>query len=462
MTITTIALEKGAGPFYRQIADAISQQISSGQLKPGHKLPTHRSLADNLEVTVGTITRAYAEAERRGLVEARVGAGTYVRDSGKAGWLFAHAHDSQENNCRLDYNIPPALDRSQMIRQAMATLASVGRNINQLLIYQSAEGIREHKYRLADWLVTQGINIDADRLLFTAGAQNATQMILSAFCQAGDTLLVESLTYPGLINLARQQQLTLKPVAMDEQGILPESLENACRQYKPRFLYAMPTFQNPTTAIMSEQRRQDILAVCRKHNVLLIEDDVNGLLPENRPPAMVNLDSETVIHIGALSKFLAPGLRVGYVQAPKKLYKRLMMTIQNQCWMISPILTGLACELIDQGFADQTLKAIRIEMRARRQLVQQYLEAFSIQTTEDCFHAWLPVPEHWSLTDFLEAAEGEGVSMTSGELFVPPGCSIPPAVRLSFSAPESRELLENGLEKIRNLLIQQPLREFSL
>ena len=139
-----------------------------------------------------------------------------------------------------------------------------------------------------------------------------------------------------------------------------------------------------------------------------------------------------------------------------------MMTIQNQCWMISPILTGLACELVDQGFADQTLHSIRIEMRARRQLVQQYLGEFSIQTTEDCFHAWLPVSEHWSLTDFLEAAEDEGVSMTSGELFVPPGCSIPPAARLSFSAPESRELLENGLGKIRKLLIQQPLREFSL
>ena len=451
---------KSAGPLYRQIADSIASRITSGVLKPGEKLPTHRALADQLEVTVGTITRAYGEAERRGLVEARVGAGTFVRDGGKNGWLFFNSNE--KDTCELGYNVPPALDRSEMMRQAMTALTQDGREINQMLLYQSAEGFMEHRERVVSWLAMQDTRLDVSRVLLTSGAQNAIQLVLSALSRAGDTLLVESLTYPGLINLARQQQITLKPVAMDEQGMLPESLDNACRQYQPKLLYAMPTFQNPTTAVMGEQRRREILAVCRRHGVYLIEDYVNGLLPEHRPPAMVALDDDIVIHIGAFSKFLAPGLRVGYMQVPEALYKRMVMTVQNQCWMISPLLTGLACELIEQGFADQTLETIRTDIRQREQLARHYLGAAGIRTTRDCFHTWLPLPESWSLSDFLAACSKANVSLKSGELFVPPGHPIPQAVRLSISGPHSHQALERGLQTVQGLFAERPVTEFAL
>ncbi|WP_067519898.1 PLP-dependent aminotransferase family protein [Endozoicomonas ascidiicola] len=460
MTIAINALKTEKGPLYRQIADALAEQINAGLLLPGSKLPTHRRLADQLHVTVGTITRAYGEVERRGLVEARVGAGTYVRDHRKANWVFSN--DLDNSQCELGFNIPPSFDRSQMMQQAMSALTEDPRQINHLLLYHSAAGIAEHRETMVGWLSTLGLKLSSDRLLFTSGAQNATQLVLSAFSRAGDNLLVENLTYPGLISLARQQQLTLKPVAMDDQGLLPEALDNACRQYQPRFLYSMPTLQNPTTAVMGLQRRQEILDVCRQHNVYLIEDDVNGLLPEHRPEAMVNLDQEHVIYVGALSKFLAPGLRVGYVHAPEALYKQLMSTIQNQCWMVSPLLTGLACQLIEQGSADQTLHYIRQDIRQRRQLVCSLLADTGIQTAEDCFHAWLPVPEAWSLSDFLAALKTEGIAVKSAELFVPPGYAIPPAVRLSFSAPDNLDTLTSGLKTIKSLLATQPVAEFSL
>ena len=132
-------------------------------------------------------------------------------------------------------------------------------------------------------------------------------MTLNAYCRSGDTLLVEKYTYPGLISLARQHQITLKPVEMDDEGIIPEALDAACKMYQPRLIYSMPTLQNPTTGTMSLERREAILDVCRKHNLYLIEDEVNGLLPADRPEPLVNLDPEQVIHLGAFSKCLAPG-----------------------------------------------------------------------------------------------------------------------------------------------------------
>ncbi|MTI12778.1 aminotransferase-like domain-containing protein [Sansalvadorimonas verongulae] len=444
-----------SAPLYKQIANALAVHIASGQLKPGDKLPTHRALADVLTVTVGTVTRAYAESERRGLLEARVGAGTYVRNRGNHRWAFPHT-ENLSDHIDFGFNLPPLLDRSVMLQQAMEELARHPEALNALLLYQPAEGIPEHRETVARWLNHHNIHVQADRLRFTSGAQNAMQLVLSAFCHRGDTILVEKLTYPGLLNLARQQRLTLKPVDMDDQGLVPEALDNACRQYNPRFIYATPTLQNPTTVVMGEQRRHDIVEVCKTHGIYLIEDQVNGLQLLEPGEPLVNMAPEQVIYISALSKSLAPGLRLGFLQAPEQLLKRLTMTIQNQSWMISPLLTGLACQLIASGAADRALQFIRREMTIRNNAVQEYLGEFGIQTQLGGFHGWLPLPEQWSLGAFMKACENAGVHVKSGELFVPPGYPVPPAVRIAFSAPASLERMTDGLKILRSVLLSFP------
>jgi DNA-binding transcriptional MocR family regulator len=461
MTMLSIALSDSAGPRYKQIADQLASLIDNGSLEPNTKLPTHRALADQLGVTVGTVTRAYAEAERRGLIEARVGAGTYVCSKESNHWSFDTV-ESSRLECHFGYNVPPLLDRSEMLNRAMQALAANPTALNQLMLYQLPEGILQHREVVAGWLNTLGVNLDAERLLFSSGAQHATQMTLDAYCRAGDTLLVEKYSYPGLISLARQHQLTLKPVEMDAEGIIPSALEAACKLYQPRLFYCMPTLHNPTTATMSPARRLEILAVCRKHNLYLIEDEVNGLLPAERPAPLVNLDPEQVIHIGGLSKCLAPGLRVGYIQVPKRLYTQMTTTLQNHSWMTSPLLTGIAAELIHCGDADRVLQQIRSEMDARLAITQEILGCFNIRTAPGCFHVWLTLPEHLRLGAFVAATANAGISLKSAELFVPPGGAVPPAVRLSISSPANREILTAGLLKIKALLEDQGAVGFSL
>ncbi|WP_375752317.1 PLP-dependent aminotransferase family protein [Vibrio sp. HN007] len=463
MTIVTFELcPQDSSPKYKQIADLIEEKITKGELRSNDKLPTHRNLADQLSVTVGTVTRAYAEAERRGLVEARVGAGTFVVDAQKAYWAFDQSEQRAEGESNLGFNIPPLVDRSDMLREAMEALSRSPQALNQFMIYQKPTGIESHRSIVAKWLREKGVELNEERMLFSSGAQHGVQMVLDALTRAGDTILVEKLTYPGLISLAKQKQLSIKGVEMDEEGILPDALDAACRQYQARFIYLTPSLQNPTTATMSLERRKEILRICKKYDLYVIEDDVNGLLPENLSPPLVNLAPEQVIHIGAVSKWLAPGLRVGYIQPPEKLYQPLSIALQNHSWMISPLLTALTCELMQSQKADQTLLAIRQEMEQRLELTLQYLGNFDIRYKKHCFHVWLSLPEHWRLSDFVEATKNNNVVVKSAELFTPPAGNVVPAVRLALSSPLNQAELKLGLEKLKQLLETNPISNFAL
>jgi DNA-binding transcriptional MocR family regulator len=254
----------------------------------------------------------------------------------------------------------------------------------------------------------------------------------------------------------------MKGIEMDEQGIIPSALDAACRQFQARFIYLTPTLQNPTTATMSLQRREAVLAICKKHGLIIIEDDVNGLLPNNPPPAMVNLAPEQVIYIGAVSKCLAPGLRVGYVQAPEKLYQQLSITLQNHSWMISPLLTAITCQLIASKKIDQALTIIRTEMSQRLSCALEYLAPYNPAYEKDCFHFWLPLPDYWRLSDFIQQAEQQGVMVKSAELFTPPAGNVPPAVRLALSSPFDLAQLEKGIRQLKALLDTKPMCDFAL
>ncbi len=463
MTIIKMEILKDAPrAIYKQIADHLSVQIEDGLLKPNEKLPTHRALADALNVTVGTVTRAYAEAERRGLVEARVGAGTYVIDKKKGFWEFQCSVDEQNESCSFGYNVPPSVGQTDKIKQAMQVLSEAPFSLNEFLAYQQPEGIESHRNIVALWLQKHGRNLDKDRLLFTSGVQHGLQMVFDAYTNVGDIILTEKLTYPGLFSLSRHKKLNLRGVDMDELGIIPESLDAACQHYQPRFLYVIPTQQNPTTVVMSERRRKEVISICKKYNVLIIEDDVNGLLPEKSPEPLVNLDPELVIHLGSFSKCFAPGLRVGYIQSPKALYSRLKMTLKDHSWMLSPLLSGLICELIYSKSLDQILDGIRHEISQRSEIALNVLQPFEPKYQEGGFHLWLDLPDTWRLSDFINEAEQKGVIVKSAEHFTLPAGKVTPSIRISLGCPATRENMMRGLVILKELLESDASCDFDL
>ncbi|KXF82802.1 aminotransferase-like domain-containing protein [Enterovibrio coralii] len=460
MTITNIALEKNGAPMYRQIADAIAEKVHNQELLPGTRLPTHRALADALCVTVGTITRAYAEAERRGIVEAKVGAGTYISHTDKPLWTFAAPE--RPGITSFGYNVPPSINRADVFADALQQLASHPSELNSLMLYQPPSGIVRHREVLSQWLGHHGVITSPSQLLFCSGAQSAMQLCLLTLCRAGDTILADKFTYPGLMSLAKQLQLTIKPVEMDDEGMLPESLRAACQQYQPRAVYLTPTLQNPTTATMGEARREAIIEICRDQQLVILEDDINGLLPNERPEPLVNLAPEQVIYIGGLAKTLAPGLRLGFLHLPEKFYPHFVNALQNHSWMISPLLTAMATILLENGAANQILDTIRIDMKNRWQRVKEHLPDADLRYHPHGFHGWLRLPDDWALSDFLAACKDNGLEVKSAELFVPPGYGAPPYIRLAVSAPPTLAQLEMGCEKLAQLLANPPISEFAL
>lgn len=447
----------GQGPVYRQLAQAIGQAIEQGELQPGQRLPTHRALADQLSVTVGTITRAYNEAEHQGWVCARVGAGTYVREAAEEPALSWHIRQPDPTRTELWQNLPILQDRETAFRDAIEQLLAQPGRINALMEYSSVNGELSQRETVCQWLNKYGFNsAQPERLYFSFGAQNGLLLSLMACGAVGETVLCEGLTYPGLSSLAHSLRIQLKGLPMDEEGLLPQALEKACQSGNYRTLYLTPTIQNPTTGTMSLARRQEILAICERYQLTIIEDDVHGILPEVRPPALVELAPERVIHLGSFAKNTSAGLRLGYLLVPQQLRSAMSIAVRGSSWMITPLMIELTCQWLQSGQADRMLLQQRKVLRERGELLRHHLGRYQLHYQEGGMHAWLLLPAYWRSQAFVQAANQLGVGVAGAELFAAAHYPAPQAVRLSISHPADNISLDQALRLLRELLETEP------
>ncbi|PJG59122.1 PLP-dependent aminotransferase family protein [Aeromonas cavernicola] len=450
MTIWTPDLTAFSGPLYLKLVKAIEQAIHEGELPPQTRLPTHRALADRLGVTVGTITRAYSEAERRGLLAARVGRGTWVKgaqDDPVNGWVIRK--DEQEGTrIELWQNLPVPLDRAAIIRPMLAEIANG--ELNSLLGYDNEAGKSGQRQLFINWLADQGVNGSEECLMFSHGAQHGIMLALVATGCVGETLLCEGLSYPGMLGTARQLKNQVVGVALDDEGIVPDALDATCRTRRAKLLYLTPTLQNPTTATMSLERRHAIVAIARRHDLWIIEDDVNGLLPQDPMIPLVNLAPERVIYLGSLAKIACGGLRVGFVLTPPALRNAFAQAMRLSSWMVSPILIELACKLVSERHIMHLVEQQRRILTGRGELLRHLLPEARWQIGS--MHAWLPLPEPWRSQEFADAADALEVGVASGEHFAAGQFAAVQGVRLSLSQPASDQRVAEGLSRLAQLL----------
>ena len=257
MTIWRPTLSNREQPLYLAIANSIADDISNGKLTDGERLPPQRDLADELKVALTTVTRAYTEAERRGLVSGEVGRGTFVRRME----TFGLRHEIHEPSA-LDLTVN-SLPPYAMSRELMESLSKhlLNGGSGALVDYQPYQGHPRHRTAAAKFLKSLGVFATAENLLLTAGAQHAMAVTFSTITNPGDTVLTGEVTYSGMKSLANFLHLRLRGLAMDEEGIRPDALEAACATTEAKALYCMPTLQNPTSAVMSDERRKQIAAV---------------------------------------------------------------------------------------------------------------------------------------------------------------------------------------------------------
>ncbi|MDJ0935495.1 MAG: PLP-dependent aminotransferase family protein, partial [Kiloniellales bacterium] len=279
MTTWRPDLADQSGPRYLAIAEALTQDVATGRLAPGDRLPTHRDLAWHLGVTVGTVTRAYGEAERRGLIAGEVGRGTFVREQLPSAPPSFQDHGGEDGLIDLSYNFPALETDHALFGEALEGMAR-DPQLNRHLGYLLGPGRDSHRAAAADWLKAAGLDVPPEELVVTCGAQHAMFLAAAALTRPGEVILTEALTYYGIKSIAEALERQLHGVALDDQGLMPDSLEAAIRSSGARVLYCIPTLQNPTTTVLPESRRRRVVEICRRHDVTIIEDDIYSFLLE--------------------------------------------------------------------------------------------------------------------------------------------------------------------------------------
>lgn len=458
MTIWTPRLD-ATGPRYRAIADAIARAIQAGELPPGHKLPPQRHLADALGVTVGTVSRAYTEAERRGLVAARVGSGTYVQAAGGTAEPPFLAASEEEAASLIDLSLslpPPHPLRAALLGRALAEIADDRAALERAVTYQPERGLAGHRERLAAWMARLGMAFSPESLIITHGGQHGIDLALRALTRPGERIAADALTYPGLIGAARQAHLKTLAVPLDDAGMEMEALARLCAQQPPRLVYVTPDQNNPTGAVLSEARREQLAALARRHDVWILEDGVQYLPEAERGTPLYRLAPERTLFAFSTAKVLAGGLRIGALAVPEGLRPRLEAAVRTQSWMVPPLMAEAVCRCVESPDAERLLSWQTLEQVERQRLARRWLAEYAPTGRPHGNNLWVRLPEGLRAAELLAALETRGVRLTGPEPFCVGSEPAPQAVRLCLGGARSREALETALTLVAETLQAPP------
>lgn len=414
-----------------RLAAALADDILSGVLPAAARLPPQRELAFQMKIGLGTVTKAFAILERRGLVRSVKGRGSFV--------AALEARSGPEID--LSVNAPPRMLGERLLAQ---TLTAIARQIDPDLFtgYPPSGGHEAHRRPMAQWLAALGMVAEPERIILCNGAHQGLGMAFAVASRPGGTIFTEALTYPGAIALARHAGYRLVGVAMDHQGIRADALERALEMAPdtgPLVLYLTPTMQNPTTATMRLARRQDIVRLCRYYDVRIVEDDVYALsAAEDRPPIAM-LAPERSFYVNSLSKTVSPGLRVGVLVVPRDFVAPAKSVLRAASLMVSPLSCALMERWIGDGTAEAIRAAIRVEARHRRAIAMEALGSALRPTDDDGFHLFIPL-QRVAAERLHDAASMAGVRLTP-----PAAIAVDPAgedsgIRLCLGGPSMAEL----------------------
>ena len=452
--ICGVSFEDSVTPKYQAIAEELANSIVNGQLSPGEKLPPQRQLAHQLGVTTSTVSRAYASLEKRGLATARVGDGTYVAAAD-------HLADATGQTpaiplIDLAHNVAIPTDEVASLACVFEALAADPAVIAQVLSYQPETGFRRHREAGAQWLRRFGAGSSASRVMVTHGAQHGLACVLRTLGRPGDTVLTESLGYPGLQALARLMRMQVIGVEIDEEGMLPDALERAAKIYGTKLVYCSPSLQNPTTCTMSMSRRKDIAAVARRCGLLVIEDCVHAAAQANSLPALSTWLPEQSFLLSSFSKLLAPGLRVGFLEAAPEWLGKFAACMRADCWLVAPLLPEIATLWLESGAMEELIERQRQHVGERMALAKSVLGDRPFKADPDLPLIWLPLPEAWQAGEFAAALRRAGVTVRTADHFAMGRSRPPNAVRLSLNAASTSAQLQAGLNILTSVLRTPP------
>ncbi len=472
-------------PLYQQIASRLAELIDSGGLAPGAILPPSRELAADLGVSRFTVTRAYAQLWSRGYTMAHQGAHTRVRAKGGRG--EAAAVQAAPASTRLELSrvarrlqgsravrpaqvprtwidlssmrLDPRLIPAQALRQCLSLV--LRRDGASVCDYAEPAGDPRLREFVAKRMRRHGVGLSAEEILITSGSQQGLGLSCRLLLDAKDRLALEEPTFPGA--LQQVDLLALRPLRlpMTSEGLRLDVLERACRRgaaERPRALYTMPSLHNPTGLSTTEQHRAELLELCERYGVSVIEDGFQEELMREPAPRPLKAQERqgSVLYLGSFSKVFAPGLRLGWLAAPRAVMPALVRLKHATDLTCSPLLQAALHQYCASGAYELHLRRMRRLFSARMGVAVQALrqelplDEVSFTAPQGGYLLWLTVKSRRSEAELLEALSKHRVLAAPGSWFLRAGAR-PLHLRLSISRLDEDEIAE-GMRRLGRAL----------
>jgi DNA-binding transcriptional MocR family regulator len=441
-------------PAYLSLADQIARAIQDGRLQAGARLPTHRRLADDMRLSVQTVSRAYEELIRRGLISGEIGRGSFVqtrRREPEPPYLPERLGEVIDLSILKPVCEPMHLDR---MKRALGWLAE---NLpsSSALSFRPNVVFPRHRAVAVEWLKACGLSVSPQNVSLTNGATAGMTVALMSVAPPGSTVATEAIGHHTLIPLATYLGFNLEGLAIDEQGMIPEALDAACRETPIRAVFLQPSVINPTATLMGAERREAIAEVARKHDLAIIENDVLGPLVENRPPPVAAFAPERTLYVTSFTKIVIPGLRIGYLAAPDRFVAAVANRHLVSNWMATPIMAEIATKWVGDGTAMELVEWQREALKRRHAIAAEMFTNVGYRAHDNGLHVWLPLSGERSEEGFVAQARLQGVAIAPGASFRISQDQWRPAVRISLGSTTEGEL-RAGLGVVAKLLLGDP------
>ena len=466
-------------PLYLQIALLITDKIQKQILTPGTKLPPERELADLFAVSRTTAINAYRKLEQQGLVWTKVGSGTYVAQTqdveslNEVPWpqLFTAYPQSPTASILRDMLSTPAQGTISLAAgmpdpalYPMETFTelfkrNIGRAAPADFGHIAIEGYNPLRRAIAAMLSEKDIPASTENILTLSGSQQGLYLLSKVLLEPGDYVVMEAPTFIGAIQVFQAARAKILSLPCSEKLSL-ELLEDFIIRYRPKLLYMMPTYQNPTGRVLPEHERRDLIKLAKRHRLVIVEDDPYSDLCYDEPPpqTLKALDSYGgVVYLGTFSKILLPGLRTGYLVGPPVLINRLALEKQFIDLHSNNIAQWLVTMFLNEGMLAGHLTTVRREYKKRRDTMAKALQrlcANDIEFTvpEGGFYFWCKLKQAGTSQRLLQEAAKNRISFVPSEAFhtVP---TLDKEFRLCFTSHNEAVLLE-GVKRLAKTLTQ--------
>lgn len=466
-------------PVYIQIADQIRRQIQKGEIPAGQRLPSERRLAEALSVNRTTVLNAYAELKAEGYLGAQVGNGTVVQDTGSEAVGISNAGEPVWNQLfsgyasRFDSGLVGELlalaSRPDFISFATGiaspdsgpaeVLAGMEealsrRENSRALLHSPTEGFMSMRQAICTVMQKRGVFCSEYEVMMLSGSQQGIDLAARVFLDPGDIVVIEEPTYFPAIEVFKTAGARIMTVPIDEDGMNIEVLERLLERHRPKLIYTIPTYQNPTGTTMSLERRRRLLDLAQRSHTIVLEDDAYGgiTFDGESPPLLKALDSSGyVVYLSTFSKNVYSGLRLGWMVADRRIVKAFSNAKQLADLHSSSLSQWLVERFVSSGGLENHMKKMSCAYKERRDIMHGALKKYAPAgmtwtVPTGGYYIWCRLPEGVSAGKLVRRAAEYKVSFVPGVPFFYTEAGDE-YLRLNFTfAP--KDVIDDGIQRL--------------